>query len=151
MRERASCSVVQAMLVPGVLTSGSAAQMSSAPHSMSTKLPFAQSAKAFPTQALSVHVLIAVRDSNCALSCCASLPFWSTKEEVEPGVLLVVVAVVVVAGAAPHAEAVLTVTGDVNAKVGPVVNGRLSPLGTIIVAVAVVVEVLLSPPELALL
>lgn len=121
------------MLVPGLLTRGSAAQMRSAPQGMSTKLPFAQSAKASPTQPLSVHVLFAVRDSNCELSCCASLPFWSAKEEVEPDVSFVVVAVVVVAGAAPQAEAVSVSTAEVD------------------VVVAVAVEVLLSPPELALL
>lgn len=103
--------------------------MSSSPHSMSTKLPFAQSAKASPTQPLSVHVLFAVRDSNCELSCCASLPFWSAKEEVEPDVSFVAVAVVVVAGAAPQAEAVSVSTAEVD----------------------VAVAVSLSPPELALL
>lgn len=77
----ASAWVVQVMLVPGLLTNGSAAQVRVAAHGESTNFPPTHCANAPSTHACapSWQEDEGVRLANWVLRACASLPFWALK------------------------------------------------------------------------
>jgi len=79
IRASTSADVSQAILVPGLFTSGSAAQTVPPAHGVSTNDPDTHCANDVPMQASSptVHDELAVSVLNCAFSFCASSPFWA--------------------------------------------------------------------------